>query len=71
MVYFESLNCTASIAMMTFNAPWFRAMFDKLGMVCIAGPPNIAKTNSLKIAMHMASSANYFFSMKVTKIRWG
>ena len=65
VVYFESINCSVNIAMMTFHAAWFRGKFDKLGMVCIAGPPNIAKTNSLKVAMHMASSLNYFFSMKV------
>ena len=64
-IYFESVNCTANIAMVTFHAPWFRAVFDKLGMICLAGPPNIAKTNSLKIAMHMASPSNYFFSIKV------
>ena len=64
-IYFESVNCSANIAMMTFHAAWFREKFGKLGMVCIAGPPNIAKTNSLKVAMHMASSSNYFFSMKV------
>ena len=39
-----------------------------LYLVCIAGPPNIAKTNSLKVALHMASSLNYFFSMKVGNI---
>ena len=65
LAYFDSVNCSANIAMMTFHAPWFRAKFSKLGMVCLAGPPNIAKTNSLKVAMHMASSSNYFFSMKV------
>ena len=64
-MYFESVNCSANIGMMTFHTPWYRAKFGKLGMICIAGTPNIAKTNSLKVAMHMASSSNYFFSMKV------
>ena len=68
-VYFESVNCSSNIGLMTFHAPWFREKFGKLGMVCIAGPPNVAKTSSLKVAMHMASSPNYFFSMKVGKLR--
>jgi hypothetical protein len=54
--------------MMTFHAAWYREKFGKLGMICIAGPPNIAKTSSLKVAMHMASSSNYFFSMKVMNV---
>ena len=54
--------------MMTFHGKWFREKFGKLGMVCIAGPPNIAKTSSLKVAMHLASSSSYFFSMKVGSI---
>ena len=53
--------------MMSFHA-WYREKFGKLGMICIAGPPNIAKTSSLKVAMHMASSPNYFFSMKVKNV---
>ena len=64
-IYFESVNCGPNIAIMTFHSAWYRETFGKLGMVCLAGPPNIAKTNSLKVALHMGSSLNYFFSTKV------
>jgi hypothetical protein len=45
----ESVNCGANIAMMTFHAGMIRAKFDKLGMVCIAGAPNVGKTKELKV----------------------
>ena len=67
-IYMESVNCGANIAMMTFHGGIIRANFDKMGMVCIAGPPNVGKTKELKVAMHMASSDNYFFGMKVRHI---
>ena len=36
-IYFESVNCSANIAMMMFHAAWFREKFGKLGMVhCLA-----------------------------------
>ena len=40
----------ANIAMMTFHSGLFRTMFDKLGMVAIAGPPNVGKTKELKVS---------------------
>ena len=46
----ESVNCGANIAMMTFHSGLFRTMFDKLGMVAIAGPPNVGKTKELKVS---------------------
>ena len=64
-MYMESVNCGANIAMMTFHGGIIRTNFDKMGMVCIAGAPNVGKTKELKVAMHMASSDNYFFGMKV------
>ena len=45
----ESVNCGANIAMMTWHAGIIRAKFDKLGMVCIAGAPNVGKTKELKV----------------------
>ena len=48
-MYMESVNCGGNIAMMTFHAGIIRAVFDKLGMVAIAGPPNVGKTKELKV----------------------
>ena len=43
----------------------FRSLYGKLGMPCIVGPPNMAKTKEIKSAMHMASSHKYLFANKV------
>ena len=45
----ESVNCGANVAMMTFHAMVIRAIFGTLGMICIAGAPNIGKTKELKV----------------------
>ena len=47
--YMESVNCGANIAMMTWYAGIIRTKFDKLGMVCVAGAPNVGKTKELKV----------------------
>ena len=64
-IFFESLNCSANVGHLAFHGPVFRAIWAKLGFVCLAGPPNIAKTKEIKSAMHLASSDQYFFAMKV------
>lgn len=45
----ESVCCGANIALMTWHAGIIRAVLDKLGMVCIAGAPNVGKTKELKV----------------------
>ena len=47
--YMESVCCGANIALMTWHAGIIRAVLDKLGMVCIAGAPNVGKTKELKV----------------------
>ena len=42
--YFESINCGANLAHMTFNAWVFRKIYGKLGMIVVAGAPKLAKT---------------------------
>ena len=63
--YFESVNCSANVAHLTFHGPIIRAIYGKLGFVCLAGPPNIAKTKEIRSALHFSSSGQYFFAMKV------
>ena len=63
--YWESVNCSANVAHMTFSGPFFRAIWGKLGFVCLAGPPNIGKTKEIRSALHFSSSDQYFFAMKV------
>ena len=46
----ESVNCGANIGLMTWHAGILRAKFDKLGMIAIAGPPNVGKTKELKVS---------------------
>ena len=57
--YMESINCAANIAMMTFHAAMIRAKFGKLGMVCIAGAPNVGKTKELKVRYRVYRKHNY------------
>ena len=61
----ESVCAGASLAILSFQAPMFRSLYGKLGMPCIVGPPNMAKTKEIKSAMHMASSHKYLFANKV------
>ena len=64
-VYFESVNCSANVAHLTFHGSIIRTIWGKLGFICLAGPPNIAKTKEIRSALHFASSDQYFFAMKV------
>ena len=64
--YFESVCAGPSLAIMSFHAPMFRGLYGKLGMPCIVGQPNMAKTKEIKSAMHMASSHKYLFAHKVS-----
>ena len=61
----ESIHAGPSLALLSFLAPAFRAMFGKLGMPCIVGDANMSKTKEIKSAMQMASSAQYLFAHKV------
>ena len=63
--YFESVCAGPSLAILSFHAPMFRGMSGKLGMPCLVGSPNMAKTKEIKSAMHMASSHKYLFANKV------
>ena len=64
-IFFESMLCSANVAHLTFHGPFFRSIWGKLGFVCLAGPPNIAKTKEIRSALHFSSSEQYFFAMKV------
>ena len=61
----ESVCCSANIAHLTFHGMMFREIWGKLGMICVAGKPNMAKTKEIMSALHMASSRQFFYAMKV------
>ena len=63
--YFESVCAGPSLAILSFMALLFRRWFGKLGMPCIVGDANMAKTKEIKSAMHMASTLAYMFAHKV------
>ena len=64
-IYMESVCCSANIAHLTFHGMMFREIWGKLGMICVAGRPNMAKTKDIMSALHMASSRQFFYAMKV------
>ena len=66
-IYMESVCCSVNIAHLTFHAMMFREIWGKLGMICVAGQPNMSKTKEVLCALHMASSLQYFYGMKVKK----
>ena len=61
----ESICCSANIAHLTFHGMMFREICWKLGMICVAGKPNMVKTKEILSALHMSSSRQFFFVMKV------
>ena len=67
----ETINCSVNIAHLAFHATMFREIWGKLGMVCVAGQPNMAKTKDVLSALHMASDLQYFYAMKVKNVQSG
>ena len=63
--YMESVCCCVNIAHLTFHGMFFREVWGKLGMICVAGKPNMAKTKEIMGALHMSSSRQFFYAMKV------
>ena len=63
--YMESVCCSVNIAHLTFHGMFFREIWGKLGMICVAGKPNMAKTKEIMGALHMSSSREFFYAMKV------
>ena len=64
-IYMESVCMSANIAHLTFHGMMFREWWEKLGMICVAGKPNMAKTKEIMCALHMSSSRQFFYAMKV------
>ena len=65
VAYMESVCTVCNIAHLCFHAVMFREWYGKLGMICVAGSPNMAKTKDVLSALHMGSSIQYFYAMKV------
>ena len=51
--YFESICCGANIALMCWHAPFFRIKYGRLGMICLAGSPNLGKTKELMVSRYL------------------
>ena len=66
-IFMESICCSANIAHLTFHGMFFREVWGKLGLICVAGKPNMAKTKEILSALHMSSSRLLFYAMKVLK----
>ena len=64
-IFMESMLCSVNIAHLTFHGMMFRELWGKLGMICVAGKPNMAKTKEIMSALHMSSSRQFFYAMKV------
>ena len=63
--YMESVCGCVNIAHLTFHGMFFREYWGKLGVICVAGKPNMAKTKEIMGALHMSSSRQFFNAMKV------
>ena len=52
----------ANLGAMAWHGQNFRRKFGKLGIVVLAGKPNIGKSKEIMTALHMSSSLQYFFA---------
>ena len=52
----------ANLGAMAWHGQYFRRKFGKLGIVVLAGKPNIGKSKKIMTALHMSSSLQYFFA---------
>ena len=59
----------ANLGAMAFHGQYYRRKFGKLGIVVLAGKPNVGKSKDIMTALHMASSLQYFFA-KVDILFW-
>ena len=50
--YFESVCCGPSVALLSWHAPFIRCKYGRLGMICLAGPPNYGKTKELMVSYY-------------------
>ena len=60
--YFESVCMGANLGAMAFHGQYYRRKFGKLGIVVLAGKPNVGKSKEIMTALHMSSSLQYFFA---------
>ena len=60
--YFESVCMGANLGAMAFHGQHYRRKFGKLGIVVLAGKPNVGKSKEIMTALHCSSSLQYFFA---------
>ena len=60
--YFESVCMGANLGAMAFHGQYYRRKFGKLGIVVLAGKPNVGKSKEIMTALHCSSSLQYFFA---------